>query len=232
MAVAYGSNLTRLKTQAADRAHIAVLRKLGKSLAPPQPGRVGAPPPPVIRWATVQSVNGDGTVDLTLDGGTLNEVPCATTYSPNTGDNVVVRFLGGDLFVEGTVGGYSAGEMVAYGIGPASLTSYLTGTACTASGPVLAGGLYQVHARLIGTQITNASTIMYADMSTDDGVLVGVRFFDTGFLSVNQEGGGGGSTLYQPAATRTTVFTLVVETASASFQVGVDNAEIIVCRVG
>lgn len=232
MAVAYGTNLTRLKTQAADRAHTAALRKMGKAIAPPRPGRAGGPPAPVIRWASVSAVNGDGTVDLTLDAGTVNSVPCATTYSPVVGDDVVVRFLGGDLYVEGSVGGYSAGELVAYGTGPANTTNFsVAATAVSCSGPVLAGASYVLSGRIDGTQITNASSIMYAYVSTDDGIVSGVRFLNTGQLAVSQEIGGGGSTLYQPVATRTTTFTITVVSASASYQVAAGAAELIVTRV-
>lgn len=233
MAATYQTNLSRLKGQAAQRSHIATVRKFGRSLSPPQPGRVGAPPPPVIRWATVTSVNGDGTVGLLLDGGPLSEIPCATTYSPVVGDDVICRFLGGDLYVEGTIGGFSAGELVAHGFGPGTTTAYTTNAAAiTLTAAVMGGASYMMSGRVLGSQITNAGGIAHINGSTDDGLVSAVRFWDTTGVPISASGGGGGSTIYVPTADRTTTFTLNVFSSVASFQVAAGQAELIVLRVG
>lgn len=63
--------------------------------------------------ATVQSVNGDGTVNLTLKGATVPSCPALRSYSPRAaGDVVLVRPHGGEFVVLGRAGAPAAGGIV------------------------------------------------------------------------------------------------------------------------
>lgn len=185
MAVAYGSNLNRLKTQAADRAHTAVIRKLGKALAPPQAGRAGAPPPPIIRWATVDTVNPDGTVNLTLDGGTIPSVARKTGYSPAAGDTVLVEFHGGDLVVDGTIGGTAIGGRVVHGMATVTADSTAGSPVVYASAAVaLAGGaIYNLFTRFQCSTVT--ATPSFINLAVDDtaGLIVPGTYYVMSLLS-------------------------------------------------
>lgn len=67
------------------------------------------PAPPVrLRQAVVDDINADRTVDITLAGAALTNVPCLTGAVPRVGSAVMVVVSGRDMFVLGSVADDSA----------------------------------------------------------------------------------------------------------------------------
>lgn len=55
------------------------------------------------RWATVDAVNADGTVDIIIDGLLKQKVLYDASYAPSTGEVVFIDVVGPDVVVMGTV---------------------------------------------------------------------------------------------------------------------------------
>lgn len=185
-----------------------------------------------------------GFLAQTVSGGLIQEVTgrfvgsVGTTGAPSSG-----TFLAQDWCIDsagivwtcvtgGTPGTWTppVGYMIAHATGPGSTTNFSTSAAATSpTGAVIDGFSYWIEGRVLGTQITSNSGITIASLSTDDGVVSGVRFISQP-VTVSTEAAGGGGTLYVPTATRTTTFTLNIS-STASFQVGANAAELTVTRV-
>lgn len=184
------------------------------------------------RGVVVSSTIGQTTV--TLDGGATN-VPAFNyghTQSLPAGTVVDVLAVGRKTYVLGAYGTVGVGGLVAYATGPGSTTNFTTlADAATVAAPVVAGGQYLIAGRIVGSQITNPGGIAHADLLTDDADVNNVRFWSVSGVAVSASAGGGGTTLYVPAATRTTTFTLNVFSNVASWQVAAGAAELIVTRV-
>lgn len=176
-----------------------------------------------------------GQSQVTLDGG-ATQIPAFNyghTNSLPTGAVVDVLLAGKKGYVLGSYdGAVSVGALLGHAFGPGSTTSFTTlSTAASVVAPVTLGYKYLISGRIIGSQVTNAGGIAHADLSTDDGVVTNVRFWNDSSVAVSASAGGGGSTIYTPAATRTTTFTLSVFSSVASWSVAANAAELIVIRV-
>jgi hypothetical protein len=55
------------------------------------------------RWGVVSVNNGDGTLNVDLDGTTLNGVHYIANYVPTVGDRVLLDIVGSDVVVTGTL---------------------------------------------------------------------------------------------------------------------------------
>jgi len=164
-------------------------------------------------------------------GGTASGAPTSGTFA--AGDFIVDRT--GQIWIcvtAGTPGTWvpQIGSMVGHGTGPSSTTNF-TGhaPAFAISVAVVAGCTYKIDGRILGTQVTANGGIVLADMVTADG-LVAARFLST-YIPVGTEEVGGGATIWQPTATASRQVTLNVQASSGAFQVGANQAELIVTRI-
>jgi hypothetical protein len=177
-----------------------------------------------------------GTSVVTIDGGATQ----ITAYNPShilsLPVNTVVDLLavGRKTYVIAAYGAVPVGGVVGFAKGPSSAQNVASFN-FTLTVPVVLGAQYLVSGRGLTAQQTANAGVNQLDVGCDDTGLVGgsantFRVWSTS-VAAGVEMAGGACSLYVPAATRNTIFTLTLQTNAGTSNTSANNCELVVTRV-
>lgn len=145
-------------------AAIAGARAAGQRQAP-------AAGVPVMRWGTVDVNNGDGTCDVTVEGGALLDVPHAASVFPEVGDLVQLLTVGGVFYIQTVTA-------------PTPWTPYTPTWTASVTNPVLNNGTFTCAYSRVGNAVTMRMRLVMGSTTTYGS---GVWRFTLPFTAVTDE---------------------------------------------